>query len=381
MGGWDFSKRRASRSCLYPLDRLGAEYAANPDERLGGADLDDDFDDFDAEWAANLAGDPNRCGAGETDANGLCPLHAGLPYRNMTDTAWEQVRLAIAARRQAADAAAAAWREVRVVKNARTAARADKWSALLDAVGRGGPVRWRQVSAGHKLRLAEEVELPEWAALELLAATAPPDPAAVGWYDDRPGPADPRFDVRYAVAGSPDQSGPVVRVLLADPNPHIRARAATFQRLPDDDALLDPLLLDPLAGPRMLRNRSVTGDRLAAAARQLLDPGSALMQRLTEPDYLTALDESALYPGSFLYRSPTTQTQRAKLLRAAAVHPNTPGAVVAALVRSGLLDYQTLAAIAQFHPHADAGVLAELAVSKWKTVRDAAAARQLPAGR
>lgn len=69
-------------------------------------DYDDSYGDEDDQTVLPPAG---LCGAQPVDADGLCAIHAGLPYINMNAKAWERARAAIRARQQAAVYADQAW--------------------------------------------------------------------------------------------------------------------------------------------------------------------------------------------------------------------------------------------------------------------------------
>lgn len=121
----------AAHRCVFPLDTIGARWSGrvrwsppsspyNEDGHwyLPAADYETDApsesvafwnseDDFGLDYGGTPTPDP--CGAQADGMTGLCAIHAGLPYTNMTPPGWDHVRTAIDYRLRARREAEAAW--------------------------------------------------------------------------------------------------------------------------------------------------------------------------------------------------------------------------------------------------------------------------------
>lgn len=394
--GWDFDKRRKSRWCLFPVDKLGDDSAEEPDDEL------DAYFGFSSERG--------RCGSPDTNMDGLCPLHAGLPYQNMTDAAWEHVREAIRHRRAAMAATAAAWDEVDSRINNRQQQKVDKWNQLVRTINSGGQVNWKGVTVEQKIRLAGQTHLPERLALDLLQLFRPKHAAELDDDDDddhewtrrRRRNPDPREDVRLELAGNAGRSDAVVRALLDDPNPEVRKVAIRVQNfpddidlvhhsepdvreaaaarvtLPDDEELIHTMLSDPATTEAVLRNDSLTPDRIDQITIALTDRDGWLWRRLQDSGFVGRLNEhkSSGY-GAYDYSHYGRRgggEWRHRLLGTIASNRSAGIATLDRLARSEHLRSDDLMAIVQ-NPNTSTETLELLADGRLKKVGEAAASK------
>lgn len=338
--GWDWSARRASRTCLFPLKRLGAQYAADPED----AELND----------------REVCGAWDTDMEGLCPLHAGLPHTFMTPQAWAKVAEAIDHRRAAEDAVAQAKALTRQARREKRDAKADRWAALCRKVRDGEQINWDRVSREFRLQMAAADGLPEQTMRDLLAYAA--------WSPDQE--RDIHGDIRDTLAQRDDLADDLVRQLLLDDNAIVSCTAAGAQSLPDDDELIAGLLTHGSTLLAAIRNTTLPAVWLHRLTQHALDPASSFYVAMNSQAFREEMAEVDPYNGAYHHGLVTEQVVGWVL-----EHRNTSAKTLDRLAHHQRMSYSQLERIAA-HPNTSSETLDFLATDSRKHVREAVAKRR-----